>query len=409
MNTVVRHSPNYKDRTGERGIANNGMGMCIFRYRTAMDLDVQFDDGTIVEHITYNSFKLGTVKNPNYLNYRQPEQGRIGETSLSKDGILLTITKYNNCADMEVTAASGEVFTHQNYTRFINHKISVHSVADTRVGEQQRSNKGQTMTIIAYRGIYDIDVQFEDGTVVTHKTYKNFKKGMIANPNYRLTNEKYLGMSKKMKCGMTATITAVRAYRDADVVFENGAVLEHVAIGNFLRGGITPPNYRANIYLGKKHQATNGQMMTIIEYHSCADLVVQFEDGTRVDHIRYENFKLGKVKNPNYTYTQALAEERTNQIVYTTVGLCATLVKVSSITSGEIAFDTGYTAPMKSYQNFKSGRIGHPFPYTVGNVVMEKPAYKLGSVGNFYCHCIKCGMKDIMSVAEIKSHKCIEN
>lgn len=35
--------------------------------------------------------------------------------------------------------------------------------------------------IIAYRKNNDIDIQFEDGTMVRNRTYDNFRKGAIAN------------------------------------------------------------------------------------------------------------------------------------------------------------------------------------------------------------------------------------
>ena len=41
------------------------------------------------------------------------------------------------------------------------------------------------MTIIKYRKSEDIDIQFEDETIVKNKTYNNFKKGNIKNPNYK--------------------------------------------------------------------------------------------------------------------------------------------------------------------------------------------------------------------------------
>ena len=53
-----------EDRTGEFGYNNNGERMTIVRYSNRMDIDVQFDDGTIVEHRQYKNFKIGNVKNP---------------------------------------------------------------------------------------------------------------------------------------------------------------------------------------------------------------------------------------------------------------------------------------------------------------------------------------------------------
>ena len=40
------------------------------------------------------------------------------------------------------------------------------------------------MTIIEYRRNDDIDIQFEDGTIVKNRTYRRFKEGKIKNPNY---------------------------------------------------------------------------------------------------------------------------------------------------------------------------------------------------------------------------------
>lgn len=54
-----------------------------------------------------------------------------------------------------------------------------------KVGLKNTSNEGLAMTITVYRGSTDIDIQFEDGTVVHNKTFRNFEKGMIKNPNIR--------------------------------------------------------------------------------------------------------------------------------------------------------------------------------------------------------------------------------
>ena len=43
-----------------------------------------------------------------------------------------------------------------------------------RLGKTNIANNGQIMTIIKYRGCYDIDIQFEDGTIVKNKGYKDF-------------------------------------------------------------------------------------------------------------------------------------------------------------------------------------------------------------------------------------------
>lgn len=52
------------DRTGEVGFNTNGERMIVIRYGNAMDIDVQFEDGTIVEHRHYCAFKRGNINNP---------------------------------------------------------------------------------------------------------------------------------------------------------------------------------------------------------------------------------------------------------------------------------------------------------------------------------------------------------
>lgn len=45
---------------------------------------------------------------------------------------------------------------------------------------------GMQCTIITYRNASNIDVQFEDGTIVKHKRIGNFRGGHIANPNIKI-------------------------------------------------------------------------------------------------------------------------------------------------------------------------------------------------------------------------------
>ena len=52
------------DRTGEVGVNNDGEKMVIIRYGNYADIDVQFADGTVVEHNQYSNFKSGKIKNP---------------------------------------------------------------------------------------------------------------------------------------------------------------------------------------------------------------------------------------------------------------------------------------------------------------------------------------------------------
>ena len=52
------------DMLNKVGYNNNGERMTIVRYGGARDIDVRFDDGTIVEHRYHSAFKRGLIKNP---------------------------------------------------------------------------------------------------------------------------------------------------------------------------------------------------------------------------------------------------------------------------------------------------------------------------------------------------------
>lgn len=53
-----------KDRLNETRLNTNGEEMRIVRYGCRTDIDVQFEDGTVVEHREYDAFKKGKIKNP---------------------------------------------------------------------------------------------------------------------------------------------------------------------------------------------------------------------------------------------------------------------------------------------------------------------------------------------------------
>ena len=58
------------DRLGETQMMNCGMKATIIRYGNNTDIDVYFEDGAIVEHRKYDSFKRGEIAHQSLnLNY----------------------------------------------------------------------------------------------------------------------------------------------------------------------------------------------------------------------------------------------------------------------------------------------------------------------------------------------------
>ena len=170
-----------------------------------------------------------------------------------------------------------------------------------RLGETRMMNCGMEATIIRYGNAGDIDVRFEDGSVVEHKAYRNFKRGGIVNPNIRAFVKDRLGETRMMNCGMEATIIRYESAKDMDVCFKDGAIVEHRKYDSFKRGGIVNPNIKtsAENRLGETNMMNCGIKATIIRYNTNKDIDVRFEDETVVEHKAYDAFKKGKIAHPS--------------------------------------------------------------------------------------------------------------
>ena len=234
-----------KDRTGETSVAKNGMKMTITAYRRYYDIDVQLDDGAVRKGVTYQCFIKGEIRHPK-------EQERLANLS------------------------------------------------ESRIGETSIASNGMKMTVVAYRGCYDIDVQFEDGAIKKGVKYSDFKRGIIRHPDAweKLFLNKRIGETSVASNGMKMTITAYRRYNDIDVQFEDGAIREHINYKEFKNGSTQHPNDLNRV--GKTFIASNGMILTVIAYRNRKDVDVQFEDGFIKYGIDYERLKNGGVKNPHF-------------------------------------------------------------------------------------------------------------
>ena len=216
------------DRLGETRTMNCGMEATIIRYGNATDIDVRFEDGAVTKHKAYKEFGNGKIANPNV-------KDRLGEARMMNCGMKATIARYNGVRDIDVRFEDGIVMEHKSYSKFKRGNIAHPSTtAGNRLGETRRMNCGMEATVIRYGGANDIDVRFEDGTIVKNRTYSAFKKGGIVNPNFNPR----LGETRMMKCGMEATIIRYESNADVDVRFEDGTVVEHRRYIQFKRGEI---------------------------------------------------------------------------------------------------------------------------------------------------------------------------
>lgn len=110
-------------------------------------------------------------------------------------GIKAEIVSHKSTDDLEVTFEDRSI-PHPN--KIIKDKDGNESVLlyepasafegikfedSSRAGEKRMMNCGLEAEIIRYGRFDDIDVRFEDGQIVCHKSYNDFVKGTIARPS----------------------------------------------------------------------------------------------------------------------------------------------------------------------------------------------------------------------------------
>lgn len=174
------------DRVGEENIANNGMKMKIVAYRSAKDVDVQFEDGTIVCNKRYDNFKQGIIKNPNCNTLIDK---KIGEKHILSNGEIVEIVDYKGWNNVSVKFSDGTILSGLYYSSIKNgYNIAKRSTklnrCEDRLGKITLANNGLRMKIIEYRDYHDVDIQFEDGIIVYNKGYKDFKNGRISSSEW---------------------------------------------------------------------------------------------------------------------------------------------------------------------------------------------------------------------------------
>jgi len=167
------------------------------------------------------------------------KEERLNETRMQNCGMNATVTEYLNCKDITVVFEDGTKVEHRSYVDFKRGRIDNPNQYASRLGETRMQNCGMNATVTEYLNCNDITVVFEDGTKVEHRTYTEFKRGGIDNPNQYASR---LGETRMQNCGMNATITEYLNYKDITVVFEDGTKVEHRTYGNFKKGGIIYPS-----------------------------------------------------------------------------------------------------------------------------------------------------------------------
>lgn len=288
---------------GETRMMKCGMEATCIKYKDSNDIDVRFQDGTVVTNRQKNAFILGTIQNPN-IPVDRHKASCLGEKVLMSNGQYAECIGYRDCKDIDIRFSDGTIVKGTNKSSFLrgsvaNPKKTVYSCK----GETRRMKNGELATCIAYRGTQDIDIRFEDGSIVRHRTKAAFYKGETR----KNEDPSCLGQTRTMNCGMDATCIAYRGALDIDVQFADGTVITGKSKDNFLRGRIRNPNVKDSKYIKAKERASClgvsvmmncGKKAKCIEYRSAVDIDIMFDDGAVVKHRAKASFLRGEIAYP---------------------------------------------------------------------------------------------------------------
>lgn len=347
------------DRTGEVRRANNGMLMKIIAYHSRSNIDIQFEDGTIVYHKTYNRFKDGYISNPNYVS------DKVGEVTVATNGMKMRIIAYHNCKNIDVQFEDGTIVYNKTYNKFKSGNIANpnYTLQEKRVGETNKACNGMLMKIIKYTDFNNVDIEFEDGCKVYNKCYGNFLKGDIAHPTIKGNNlqayaNKRIGEESISTKGMKMKIISYRGYDDVDIQFEDGTIVYNRAYYDFQKGNISNPTVSNKdlrigmiFYTKKDHKKVE-----IVDYNGCNDVTVKLDDGTILKGVYYKSLVRGydvSTRSKDYNKYEGL-------VSLMNVGMKAKIIKYRGCTDIDIQFEDGTIVRNKTITNFNKGNISHP-------------------------------------------------
>ena len=307
------------DLLGKTMKMNCGMDATCIAYRRIDNIDIQFEDGTIVQNKSKTSFILGQIANPSLGRGYSKIKDYCGQSKTMNNGETAMIIKSNGSSSVDIQFEDGTIVKNISIKRFNSGSIANPSkgkgytkhLKQSILGNSFKMNCGMSAICIADRNAYDVDIQFEDGEIVQHTSRAAVKFGSVAHPilgKYYVQTQKssILNSSRKMQNGIVAKCIAYRNNRDIDVEFEDGVIVCNKTKNSFLTGKIAHPNKSRQLSkinhsscIGETLIMNNGMKATCIAYRGCSDIDIQFEDGTIVYHKQKDKFKKGIIGYPN--------------------------------------------------------------------------------------------------------------
>ncbi len=351
-----------KQRLGDRKLMNCGEFAEIIEYNSYKDIMVQFDTGE-KKRTSYDLFKKGTILKPG-LSTRMYhlKDDRVGEKVKQECGLVAEIIAYNSSINIDVRFEDGCKVHSVDYGDFINGKIQrikaksgtlrYFRCKEEHTGETAEQHHGGVAKIVEYRGTNDIDVCFEDGTKVCNVSYTAFKSGRVNKVSNEQKKVLRVGISKKMNCGLVATIVEYRSCKDITVEFEDG-FRKDCDYYSFKNGSVARYSDRVQRrHIGEKKVMNCGLEATIIDYRGSKDIDVELSNGKVLKGRKYTQFQRGSLGRETVVKSESHVGERKKM----SNGFWATIVQDKDGFI-KVKFDNNEVVNKQSYEDFERGNI----------------------------------------------------
>lgn len=427
------------NRLHEKRLANNGQCMTIVRYNGVNDIDVLFEDNTLVEHCAYKQFVNGEIKNPNIpvgtytANKRETKNHRIGETCVNTQGLNMEIIGYETAHNVTVKFENGIILCKRNYNHFKNGRIKMPTIfpngieiielayvkddvwfyickhaewtenkilavseicpepittsknrTERRViygsllNQEVVASNGMKIKCVADNGSKDITVEFEDGERAYHQRRTAFLEGHIRHPSKQIKTKR----NKEQHLGEVwydrngRKMTIVEYFSNSNVTIEyDDGVRLYNKEYRIIKKG-------ADLYprsrVGEKKLARNGLMMEIIDDHIWHDIKIRFEDDTIVSGCTYAQFTSGAIKHPKLNAkTSRLSNERLGAVRVMKNGLALTTIEYRNAKDVDFRYENGMIIKNRDWSSFEKQLIA--MPHFIGSIFIKEFAYQQGN------------------------------
>lgn len=229
----------------------------------------------------------------------------VGMTVKAKNGHMMTVIADNGAKDITVQFDDGTIVYHQRRKSFCDHFIrypdktsnpeSNKTRKDRHIDEIWFDKDGNKMRIIEFNSNSNVTIQYDDGLILKDKEYRVIKRGA------RLRPKSMRGKVVTSRSGIKMTCIADRNWDDIDVRFDDGTIVQHVSRSQFLERAVAHPKYNARTTalkskrIGETYIMDNGHTGKLVEYINAKDITIEYEYGLLYRHMTYQAFKTGRV------------------------------------------------------------------------------------------------------------------